>query len=65
MAPRAGVEPATYRLGGELSNCFQAPDCTIVSDQVRPILHAMQHVYKSLISLGVDFRFGRLSDKAS
>lgn len=66
MVPPAGVEPATYRLGGELSNCAQATDDIALSGRMRPINHALHKTPNCLILLGAVFRFGRhnCSDKA-
>lgn len=61
MVPRAGVEPATYRLGGESLSTPQSIDFSSNSEQPRPILAALHHDHKPLISKGVESGFGRHS----
>lgn len=59
MAPPAGVEPTTYRLGGGSFYSSQAIESDEDSVRSRPIMLRMRKLYKSLISKVAAFRFGR------
>lgn len=59
MVPPAGVEPATYRLGGVYSNSRHHLDLASNFDCARPINHASHNASNCLIPLACGFRFGR------
>lgn len=59
MAPPAGVEPTTYRLGGGSFYSSQVIESIEDSVRARPIMLRMRGLYKSMISKVAVFRFGR------
>jgi len=61
MAPPAGVEPTTYRLGGGPSYLLELAESSDKSTLACPIFLPWQPMLKGMILLDVDFRFGRIS----
>ena len=59
MVPPAGIEPATYRLGGGSSTRPQATDYTRQTWNARPITAALHQAVKSLIRKDRNSLFGR------
>lgn len=61
MVPPAGVEPATYRLGGGSSSDIFSVDLIVNFAGISPINGAPRHYAKPLIPNNDDLDFGRHS----